>query len=57
MDLANWALRTSPKFTTRVMCGLPSDVSEEPVPLEKRKKGWRMSCDVGEAAEGFENDL
>ena len=21
---------------------------------EKRKKGWRMSCDVGEATEGLE---
>ena len=31
------------------MGGSPGDVSEEPVTEEKRKKGWRMSCDVGEA--------
>ena len=35
----------------------PGDVSEEPVTQEKRKKGWRMSCDLGEATEGFENEL
>ena len=34
------------------MGGSPDDVSEEPVTYEKRKKGWRMSCDVGEATEG-----
>ena len=31
------------------MVGSPGDVSEEPVTYEKRKKDWRMSCDVGEA--------
>ena len=35
--------------------GSPGDVSEEPVPQEKRKKGWKMSCDIGEATEGLEN--
>ena len=35
----------------------PGDVSEEPVTYEKRKKGWRLSCDVGEATEGLENEL
>ena len=30
------------------MGGSPGDVSEEPVTHEKRKKGWRMSRDVGE---------
>ena len=35
----------------------PRDVSEEPVTYEKRKKGWRMGCDVGEATEGLENEL
>ena len=35
----------------------PGDVSEEPVTQEKRNKGWRMSCDVGEATEGLENEL
>ena len=38
------------------MGGLPGDVSEEPVMSEKWKKGWRMSCDVGEATEGLENE-
>ena len=37
--------------------GSPSDVSEEPVTQEKRKKGWRMSCDVGHASKGLENEL
>ena len=37
------------------MGGSPGDVSEDPVTLEKRKKGWRMSCDVGEVTERFEN--
>ena len=36
------------------MGGWPGDVSEEPVTYEKRKKGWRMSCEVGEATEGLE---
>ena len=32
-------------------------LSEEPVTEEKRKKGWRMSCDVDEATEELENEL
>ena len=39
------------------MGGSPGDVREEPVTLEKRKKGWKMSCDVGKATEGLENEL
>ena len=39
------------------MGGSLCDVSEEPVTYEKRKKGWRMSCDVGQATEGLENEL
>ena len=39
------------------MGGSPGDVSEEPVTLEKRNKGWRMSCDVGKATESLENGL
>ena len=39
------------------MGGSSGDVSENPVTLEKRKKGWRMSCDVGEATEGLGNEL
>ena len=41
----------------KCMGGLPGDVNEDCVTLEKQKKGWRMSCDVGEATEGLENDL
>ena len=39
----------------RGMGGSPGDVSENSVTQEKRKKGWRMSCDVGEATESLEN--
>ena len=39
------------------MGGSPGYVSEEPVTQEKRKKGWRMSCDVGEATENLEYEL
>ena len=35
----------------------PGDVREDPVMQEKRKKSWRMSCDVDEAMEGLENEL
>ena len=41
--------------TVLTMGGSPGDVSEEPVTYEKRKKGWRMNCDVGEATEGLES--
>ena len=33
------------------MGGSPGELSEELVTSEKRKKGWRMNCDVGEATE------
>ena len=36
------------------MGGSPGDVGEEPMTEEKRWKGWRMCCDVGEATEGLE---
>ena len=39
------------------MGGSLGDVSENPVMQEKQKKGWRMSCDVGEATEVLENEL
>ena len=39
-------------YECRIMGGSPGDVSEDPVMQEKQKKGWRMSCDVGEATEG-----
>ena len=50
------AYRTVARWV-KIMDGSPGDVSEEHVTLEKRKKGWRMSCDVGEATEGLENEL
>ena len=37
--------------------GSPGELSEELVTQEKRKKGWRMNCDVGGATEGLENEL
>ena len=37
--------------------GSPGDVSEEHVKQEKRKKGWRMSYDFGEATERLEKEL
>ena len=39
------------------MGGSPGEISEELVTQEKLKKGLRMSCDVGEATEGLENEL
>ena len=46
-----------PHFNFGILCmgGSPGDVSERPVTQEKRKKGWRMICDVGEATEALEN--
>ena len=37
------------------MGGSPGELSEELVAQKKRKKGWGMNCDVGEAAEGLQN--
>ena len=39
------------------MGGSPGELSEDLVTQEKRKKGWRMNCDVGVATEGLENEL
>ena len=39
------------------MGGSPGELSEELVTYEKRKKSWRMNGDVGEAAEGLENEI
>ena len=39
------------------MGGSPGELSEELVTQGKRKKGWRMNCDVDEATEGLENHL
>ena len=40
----------------RGMGGSPGDVNEEPANQEKRNKGWRMNCDVGEVTERQENE-
>ena len=39
------------------MGGSPGKLSEELTTQEKRKEGWRMDCDVGEATEGLENEM
>ena len=39
------------------MGGSPGDVVEVPVTWVERRKGWRMSCDVGEATQGMGNKL
>ena len=38
------------------MGGSLGELSEELVTQEKRKKGWGMNCDVGEATEGLQNE-
>ena len=40
-----------------IMGSSPSELSKELVMQEKRKKGWRLNCDIGEATEGLENEL
>ena len=40
-----------------IMGGSPAELSEELVTQEKRKKGWRMNYDVGQATEGLEIEL
>ena len=35
------------------MSGSPGELSEELLTKVKRKEGWRMNCDVGEATEGL----
>ena len=35
----------------------PGELSEELLTQEKRKKGWRIICDIGEATEGLENEV
>ena len=40
-----------------VMGDSQGELSEELVTYEKRNKGWRMNCDVGEETEGLENEL
>ena len=40
-----------------IMGSSPRELSEGLVTLKKRKKDWRMNCDVGEATEELENEL
>ena len=35
----------------------PGELTEELVTWDKRNKGWKMNCDVGEATDGLENEL
>ena len=55
MPSSLWRGWQSPCLPT--MGGSPGELSEELVMQEKRKKGWRMNCDVGEATEGLYNEL
>ena len=65
MQILNKNINERSRGTGRIICighvrsmgGSPGDVCEEPVTQEKRKKGWRMNCDVGEATGGLENEL
>ena len=40
-------------YSPKAMGSSPGELSEELVTQEKRQKGWRMNCDVGEATEGL----
>ena len=44
-------------MSVKPMGSMGGSPGENPVTQEKQKKGWRMSCDVGEATEGLENEL
>ena len=39
------------------MGGSPDEVREVPVTQVKQRKGCRMTCDLGKAAEGLKNEL
>ena len=43
--------------TAFVLGSSPGELSEERVTEEKRKKGWRMNCDVREVTEWLGNEL
>ena len=53
----NEGLPESSMNSKGTMGGSPGELSEELVTQEKRKKGCRMNCDVGEETEGLENEL
>ena len=57
LHILDFENRKNTKFKFNSMGGSPGDVSEEPVTKKKRKKGWRMSYDTGEATEGLENEM
>ena len=48
--------QTFTSLDTAMGCS-PSELSEDNVTWERRKKGRRMNCDVDEATEGLENEL
>ena len=50
-------LQFKKNYSTKAMGDSPGELSEDLVTQEKRKKGWRMNCDIGEATEGLENEL
>ena len=50
-------LKSQGPASKSTMGGSPGELSEELVTYEKRKKRWRMNCDVCEAPEGLENEL
>ena len=52
-----WLLKHLQLKQQNFMGGSPGELSEELVTQEKRKKGWRMNCDVGEVTEILENEL
>ena len=45
------------KHHHRGMGSTPGDVDEVPITYVKQRNGCRTSCDVGEAAEGLENEM
>ena len=49
--------KSPPSNMSAKMGGSPGELSEELVTLKKRKKGWRMNCDVGKATDRLENEL
>ena len=50
-------VRCSTHEGPKAMGGSPGELSKDLVTQEKRKKGWRMNCDIGEAMEVLENEL
>ena len=57
VDSYDTGLQMSVHRYNKCMGGSPGELSEELVTQEKRKKGWRINRDIGEATEGVENEL